>query len=358
MIDLAKRLWNLRTVLAAAVIVAPSVGTFMAAPGVAPATSPAGTAAWRADGRELPDPVSAEPATVRRFLAAADRAEQLDLAARYPGVVGNLDGTPPVLRYAANRRSMLAAGAPYRDRDGQFLMFDPRGRGRLAQVFGDLSTAARIAVLVPGSGSRAANFWRGLGGKRYRSPAVQAADLYRAMTSSAPAGGRFAVIAWLGYDTPQGMDEAKREDLARAGAAALHRFVAGLTTVRPQATITLLGHSYGSTVIGLAAPRLPPQVTDIAVFGSPGMGVRTVADLRTTARVWAGQGSKDWIRWVPGVRLFGLGHSTKPVDPGFGARRFATADVDDHDHYLAPGTDSLANLSRIAAVGTDSGVRR
>jgi hypothetical protein len=43
-----------------------------------------------------------------------------------------------------------------------------------------------------------------------------------------------------------------------------------------------------------------------------------------------------------------VGHGGKPVGPGFGARRFATADVSDHDHYLAPGTGSLAALARIA----------
>ena len=113
--------------------------------------------------------------------------------------------------------------------------------------------------------------------------------------------------------------------------------MAGLAAVRPEATVALLGHSYGSTVIGAAAPRLPPQVTDIAVFGSPGMGVSDVTRLGTSARVWAGQSARDWIRWVPGVRLFGLGHGTKPADPAFGARVFATADVAGHDHYLSPG---------------------
>lgn len=317
---------RLRTALAvAAVIVAPSVGTVLAAP---PAPAPAAAAA--------------RPATVRDLFAVMPARQRRELAAGRPGAVGNLDGAPVTLRYEANRRSMLAAGI---DRpDGDFLLFDPRGRGRVAQVFGDLSTARRIAVLVPGMTNRLANFWRGVGGRSYRSPAVQAAELQRAGAGS----GGFAVIAWLGYDTPQGFDEAGRADLARAGAAELERFVAGLVAVRPRATIALLGHSYGSAVIGQAAPRLPAQVTDIAVFGSAGMGVDDVAGLGTGARVWAGQSDQDWVRWVPAVRLFGLGLGAKPAGPGFGARVFATADVHDHDHYLSPGTDSLAALARIA----------
>jgi Alpha/beta hydrolase len=345
---------GLATVLvAAAVALTPSACVLLAVPGAVRVPAPVGAAAWRADARHLPDPVAAAPAAVRDFLAAAGPAGRDALAAEYPGVVGDLDGAPVALRYAANRRAMRAAGPPYEGRDGRFLLFDPRGQGRVAEVFGDLERAGRIAVLVPGAGNRGENFWRGVGGRTFRSPAVQAAALYRAAGDD-----RLAVIAWLGYDTPQGVDAAEaREDLARAGAGALLRFVAGLVAVRPGATIALLGHSYGSTVIGLAASRLPRQVTDLAVFGSPGMGVDNVAGLRTTARVWAGESARDWIRWVPGVRLLGLGHGTRPTAPSFGARVFPTADVADHDHYLAPGTGSLAALAGIAAAGTDRGPR-
>jgi hypothetical protein len=340
---------RLTALAAAAVTAAPAACVLLAAPGAVRITAPAGATAWRADGRHLPDPVTADPAAVGRFLATAGTAERNELAAAYPGVLGDLDGAPVPLRYAVNRRAMDAAGPPYRDQTGRYLLFDPRGDGRVAQVFGDLTSADRIAVLVPGAGARGANFWTGVGGRRFRSPAVQAATLYRA---AARYGGRLAVIAWLGYDTPKGIDAAEaREDLARAGAVTLDRFVAGLVAVRPAATIALLGHSYGSTVIGVAAPRLPRQVTDIAVFGSPGMGVRDVTGLGTSARIWAGQSARDWIRWVPGVRVFGLGHGTKPTEPGFGARVFPTADVAGHDHYLTPGTDSLSALARIAAYG-------
>jgi alpha/beta hydrolase family protein len=334
-----------RTLLAAALAAVPAAGTLLAPADAARLTPPPGTGGWRADPRHLPDPVRAGPVAVHRFFAGYDGGPAL--AAEYPQVVGNLDGAPVSLRYAANRRAMRAAGPPYRGWGGRFLLFDPRGNGRVAQVFGDLRTANRIAVLVPGSGNRADMFRNGVGGLRFRSPAAQAANLYRAA-----ARDRFAVIAWLGYRTPQGFELAEaREDLAETGAAALVRLVAGLVAIRPHATVALLGHSYGSVVLGVAAPTLPRQVTDLAVFGSPGMGVSTAAQLGTTARIWAGQAAGDWIRWVPGMRLLGLGHGTKPTDPDFGARIFATRDVPDHDHYLFPGTDSLARLAGIAADG-------
>ena len=338
------------TAMALTIVAAPAACTLLAAPGALAVTAPTGVTAWRADHRHLPDPVLADQLTIHGFLTAASTAERRSLIAGYPGVVGALDGAPAAMRYTANRRAMITAGPPYQDQAGRFLLFDPRGRGRLAQVYGDLATANRIAVLVPGAGVRAANFWTGTGGERFRSPAVQAAGLYR---RAARCDSGLAVIAWLGYTTPTGAGMV-REDLARAGAIALDRFAAGLAAIRPQATIALLGHSYGSTVIGLAAPRLPRQVTDIAVFGSPGMGVHDVTGLRTAARVWAGLSARDWIRWVPGARILGLGHGTKPTESGFGARVFATADVTGHDHYLDPGTDSLDALAGIAACGSRS----
>lgn len=337
-----KTIRRLRMAVAVAtVILAPTAGSVLAAPVTAPVLPPAGIEAWRAGRVGAPDPVTAGPAEIHAWFAAVSPARQAELAAAYPGVVGNLDGAPIPLRYAANRRSMMASG---RELPGDYLIFDPRGRGHVARVFGDLSTALRVAVIVPGMRNRLQNYWRGVGGQSHRSPAVQAADLQRAGSGR----GGLAVVAWLGYDTPQGIDEAGRANLAESGAAALTRFVDGLAVTRPDATITLIGHSYGSTVIGHAAPRLSGRVTDIAVVGSPGMGVDDVTGLGTTARVWAGQSTGDWIGWAPGGRLFGIGHGAKPAGPGFGARPLPTADVHDHDHYLAPGTDTQAALARIA----------
>jgi len=252
--------------------------------------------------------------------------------------------------YDVNRAAMHAAGTPYSSWTGQgrqFLAFDPRGNGRVVEVFGDLGTADRIAVLVPGVSTTADNFNTGLDDVRDRAPAVQARALYDATRAKAP-GQRLAVIAWLGYDAPQGVGRtAAREELARAGADALDRFTEDLATMRPGARVTVIGHSYGSVVTGLAAARLPSQVKDLVVVGSPGMGVSRAADLHTSAHLWAGQSSQDWINWVPALRVWGAGHGTLPTTPGFGDIVFGTNGVIDHDHYLAPGTQSLANIVQI-----------
>jgi hypothetical protein len=260
--------------------------------------------------------------------------------------------------YDLNQSAMQAAGVPFSKWTGhgsQYLAFDARGTGRVVEVFGDLAAADRIAVLVPGVSTTADNFNAGLDGVSARAPAVQAKAVFDAARVAAP-GEHVAVVAWLGYDAPQGVGRtAAREELARAGATALDEFTTDLAIMRPKARITVIGHSYGSVVAGLAAASMPSQVKDLVVVGSPGMGVSRSADLHTSARVWAGQAAQDWIDWVPAFQVWGAGHGTLPATPGFGAKVFGTNGVADHDHYLAPGTQSLSNIVSIV-LGLDSSV--
>jgi pimeloyl-ACP methyl ester carboxylesterase len=337
--------------VSALAMVVPAAASVLAPTSAASLEAPPGVGQWRDDPRRLPDPADPTPLAVGRYLRSIGPKAQRSLAERYPGVVGNLDGADPVLRYAANQRAMTLAGTAYTDRPGQYLLFDPRGQGKVAQVFGDLHTAERVAILVPGAGNRADNFWRGVGGKRFRSPSVQGSDLYEAARSDLH-DESFAVVVWLGYDAPDRVGlSAAREDLAAAGAAPFERFVSGLVALRPTTSYALLGYSYGSTVIGLAASRLPKQVTDIVALGSPGMGVDHISQLGTSAHVWAALSPRDAMHWIPGFRVLGLGHGIQPADHAFGSTVIPAAEVPDHDHYLAPGSDSLREIASIAAAG-------
>ncbi|GAA1968778.1 alpha/beta hydrolase [Catenulispora subtropica] len=223
-----------------------------------------------------------------------------------------------------------------------FLSFDPSGDGRGIEVVGDLVHAKRIAVVVPGAGNTLSNFdsVKGPGGGA-ESLFTQAQDL--------GAHGSLAVIGWLGYDPPS-VDSIHVTTLghAESGARALKTFLNQLRSVN-NAPVTLLCHSYGSVVCGQAAHSV--KATDIAVFGSPGMGVGSVADLNTGARVWAGRGGNDGIADVPHVQvdLLGvdLGFGDDPVDPAFGARRF-DAGNGGHSDYLRTGDTALRNLALIA----------
>ncbi|MFJ5800006.1 alpha/beta hydrolase [Streptomyces decoyicus] len=360
--------------LAAAVVAATggwAVGTAQSA-----VTGPApGAAAWRADrslGVRLPDPASARPADVARFFAALTDGQRQALVARHPLTVGNLDGAPPALRYAANSRALKAerdrrlaratdpAGTLQDHRRAReaaarcasllspgrrILAFDPRGRGQVAEVYGDLADAERTAVIVPGSDIDLSSFDRAR--DPYGTPAGMAGSLRTRLAADAPRA-RTAVIAWAGYTTPVGLGpDATTGRLADAGAPRLARFLSGLAAVGAPAPAVLC-HSYGSVVCGLAVPQLDDgALADLVVFGSPGIRRDNVAELHTSARVWAARDASDWIGDIPNVELLGLGHGADPTDPAFGASRVPAERAVGHTGYLAPGTDSLRNFSAI-----------
>ncbi|RLP79923.1 hypothetical protein EAD89_29225 [Micromonospora sp. BL4] len=257
--------------------------------------------------------------------------------------------------YPVTAAAMRAAGPPYADwaADGRrFLTFDPRGDGRAVEVLGDLADADRIAVLVPGVGSTLADFDRGLGGVARRAPAEQAGQLYRELRKADPAG-RVAVLAWLGYDPPDGVLTAATGASARRGADGLAALLRELAGRRPGAAITLIGHSYGALVVSLAAAEAPPQVGDVVSLGGIGAGVQHADELRGGRRFWAGEAPTDWIRRVPSVRLPGLGYGRRPGDPAFGARPLPVGGVAGHDGYLVAGSATLAAVAAVVLGGAD-----
>ncbi|MEZ0115926.1 hypothetical protein ABH920_009968 [Catenulispora sp. EB89] len=275
-------------------------------------------------------------------LSASSLTERYDLnrAAMAKAADEAQFGGEPALAHALRNLAV-----PNRD----FLSFDPSGDGRGIEVVGDLVHAQRIAVVVPGAGNTLSNF------DSAKGPGVGAEALYH-QAQELGAGKSLAVIGWLGYDPPA-VDSMHIAMLGHAdtGAKALKAFLAQIKTVN-NAPVTLLCHSYGSVVCGQAAPHV--KVTDIAVFGSPGMGVGSVSDLNTTARVWAGRGTSDGIADVPHVQVDLLGVSVgfgdDPVDPAFGARLF-DAGKGGHSDYLRTGDTALRNLALIA-MGRDDEV--
>ncbi|MBU2665884.1 alpha/beta hydrolase family protein [Actinoplanes bogorensis] len=245
---------------------------------------------------------------------------------------------------------MLSTGCPYANwaAEGRhFLEFDPSGDGRAVEVLGDLATATRVAVLVPGVDTTLADFDRGLGGVPRRAPGRQARALFDLVSKRDP---HTAVIAWLGYDPPEGIGlAAATEGRARAGAVALTTFVTEIQSMRPGVAMTLIGHSYGSIVVGLAAKALP-GVGDVVTLGAPGIGVAG-ADELGGARLWSALAPTDWIRRIPQVRVFGLGLGRRPTSPGFGARELPTDGVAGHDYYLVPGSSTLKAVGDIVLSG-------
>ena len=299
-------------------------------------------------------------------IAAVAAAVAATTAAVYPSAPADRLQPMPALtapalaaRYAADAHQIArAAGAASRSgntglasslramRGGRFLDFNPRGQGLAVEVFGNLATATRVAIIVPGSDTSLATF-----DSRGTASPEGAARALTAQARTLDPHARLAVIAWLGYKTPSTFSPAvMTSGDAGQGADALRPFVDDL--VRHGHQVALLCHSYGSVLCGLAAPHLP--VTDIAVYGSPGMDASSVGALHTSARVWAGRGTGDWIRDVPHVQFLGLGFGQDPMAPAFGARHFDCGDGG-HSDYFKPGSIALRNLAYIA-VGDPAGV--
>lgn len=224
----------------------------------------------------------------------------------------------------------------------QVLSADAHGQGRVVEVFGDLRRARHIAVLVPGVG------WTGPllrdeRGAGRRHPAVQARTLLAEMQRTDPHTPA-AVVVWLDYDPPAGLDaDAARSDRAVDGAPRLASFVDHLSR---SATVSLVCHSYGSVVCAHAAPHV--HVSALVAIGSPGMDVWTRAALHTTATVWAGIAADDPIGVVPHTRVDGFGHAADPTAPAFGAESLPVGDSRGHNGYLAVGTQSLHAIAQIA----------
>lgn len=257
-------------------------------------------------------------------------------------VLGNRDGASIATRYAANDRARATNGDPRPV--GRLLAYDRRGDGRIVEVLGDLRTARRVAVIVPGMGWNLRRVLTERAGNP-NGPVMGAVALAARMRREAP-DVPSAAIMWLGYHPPHGIDvDVMRSARAVAGARRLVAFLRGLPG---RARITLVCHSYGSVVCGNAAPRLPHRVRDLLALAAPGLDAERAADLHTSARVWSGRANGDPIRFTPFVRVAGFGHGTDPTTRRFGATVIRTGTASGHSRYFRPGTESLANVARIA----------
>lgn len=237
------------------------------------------------------------------------------------------------------------------------LAVDTDGHGAIA--LNNPDTAANVATFVPGTGSPLTAI--GVGVRRVR------ALLGAAARSDPPA--RTSVIAWYGYDAPPDLPSALGDRRAHAGALALDRFESGLRAshLGLPSHQTVLGHSYGSTVIGAAASGANTLAADdVVLVGSPGIEVDNVSELRLmgipAGRNWAHvYATADPADPVP---AFGqLVHGVNPVDREFHATVFTSSgatldlpvlralpfDVLSHGNYWEPGNPGLRAQGDIIA---------
>jgi uncharacterized protein YukE len=365
-------------------------------------------------------PRSTDPAVVAGWWAALSPEQQRRLLAANPRLLGGLDGIPIDVRDQANRRLLaderarlrqerddlvvamritgdLALGSRIHELDGKLarldelqreladvimghpeltpadvklVLFDPEGDGRAAVAIGEVAAARHVAVVVPGMGNRLDNF----GG-----PLADTTTLYAAMRDLRPDRPKrdFAAVAWLGYDTPEGIDESVtdlnadqldihratevfRDENADRGAPRLAQFVDGIRAVsgdRDTQHVTVTAHSYG-TLVTAKASRLGLAADDLALVGSVGLDAQHVTELGTDpGHVWVGRTRDDYVQ---GLFVTTKPHGPDPSLPAFGAQpipvgdRFPDQDPRPyenaqhaHSDYYQPQTRGLDNLARI-----------
>ena len=287
-----------------------------------------------------------DPAAVAAFFKGLDPDVADALAHERPELVGNLDGAPIPLRYAANTEAIdreiarlhadgvsdddlrLRKLRELDDPNRHFLLFDPAGDGRAAEVFGDLTTVRHVAVVVPGMNNDL-NHFTGGDAERVQHQASQFDP------------DQVATIQWLGYDTPEGTT-ALGTGAAEPGAEALPQFVDCIRAQRSERLHwTVIGHSYGSLVTGIAESSQGLDVDETVLVGSPGVGVDRASDLGD-GNVWVGLAKWDLVGYSEW-------HGPSPHDRAFGATRFHTGDISGHSSYFNEGSESLRNIGLITA---------
>jgi pimeloyl-ACP methyl ester carboxylesterase len=224
----------------------------------------------------------------------------------------------------------------------RLLSLELGGTGRVVIGLGDVDRADHVALLVPGMGDDAVH---GVAGTVGRADALLAEARRQSVQST-------AVVAWVGYAAP-GWREVPFAITARTGGGMLEDDLTALAAGRigDPAHVTLVGHSYGSTVVGAALQSGPRRADDLVLLGSPGVLADDVSRLGMAGHhVYVGEAALDP---VADLGVFGR----DPGDPAFGATRIRADAAPGlpwpdhllaaHSHYFDPGSESLRNIARV-----------
>ncbi|MFE3047782.1 alpha/beta hydrolase [Streptomyces albidoflavus] len=332
---------------------------------------------------------------VKDYVEGLTPEQQAALVVADPATVGNLDGVPPPLRFAANRISTqrqyekekrLLEGVPqdspafkrsrdrvlalqrflsprrqktkdpktgevtYREIPRQFLVFEPDAGGvadpgaapfadgKIAEVLGDLETADDVAFRVPGITNRLDNF------QSFADGGVSLLEDDKGVER--PDG---AVISWLGYDTPE-LGDSVYPAKAVAGGRELRAFRRGVgVSLQPDAKVGIFAHSYGTLVTSKALQEGMDDVDKVVFMGSPGLGpnIRSIKDFQMpNTRFYAMRASGDAVSYTQG-------HGLDPADfPD--VTRLDTEKAYGHSDYYDPDKRAVRNLRAVFAGEYDS----
>lgn len=275
-------------------------------------------------------PPGSDPAQVKAWWDSLTLAQQQWLIANQASRIGWLDGVPATSRDQANRLTLSrqqswmqgeldrlknegkedsdeykslkgkldalnrieqrleagtgdgqgADGLQANNQRAYLLGIDTTGDGKAIIAIGNPDTADNILTHVPGTGASLTN----LNGDLNR------VDREVFDANNMDPSKRTAGILWLGYDAPNdvikpdlspGTGDATDTSYARNAGVDLDRFQDGLrvTNLGAPSNNTIIGHSYGSTVVGITARDHGLDVDNAIFVGSPGVGVDTASQL-------------------------------------------------------------------------------
>lgn len=242
--------------------------------------------------------------------------------------------------------------------EAYLLGFDPTGLGdgKVILANGNPDTADHVGVYVPGTFSGIESIG---GGGDDHGDLGRGDRLWEHSTRFAP-GQKVSTITWLDYNAPDSIvPQATRGEYAAEGGPRLYDFLQGNRAAQENADgvrahTTVIGHSYGSTVVGVAAQsgswKDASAMDDFVFAGSPGVQADHAADLGVGAKhVWAMGGPWDDQVVRQGGRLMGLGDNwTIPTDESFGGN-VMKSDASGHTAFFDEGSLSLRNQAAVIA---------
>ncbi|MBM9506820.1 alpha/beta hydrolase [Actinacidiphila acididurans] len=314
-----------------------------------------------------------DPKAAAKWWSGLSPDERREYVLLYPQLIGGLDGLPATVRDDANRLVLdgqldspdFATGHDYgvasdavldpryrrlmKVKDtldsyegappGQelyLLGFNSAGDGQVIIAQGNPDTAAHTGVYVPGTGTTMDS----------TPGSVDRIDRLRQAAQAAHPDGAVSTVFWLGYDAPELNTSVVTLGRAEAGAPDLRHFVEGTRAAQGSGhhQITVIGHSYGSTLVGAAAKNGMLGADDIVAVGSPGMDVAYASSFGIPRdHVYAGASPND-----PVAQDLAGWLGEKPTSDAFGGNEFTVA-PGGHSSYFDQGSAGLENMGRIIA---------
>ncbi|APU12878.1 MULTISPECIES: alpha/beta hydrolase [Actinoalloteichus] len=334
----------------------------------------------------IPGP-NTDPADVKDWWDSLSPAQQESLIYADSDLVGGLDGVPAEVRDRANRLLLEEQRAELEDRREQLeAMTDrgPRSQRELDDInetlaaLEDIRTRLEVpesesavpaflmkidiegngrAIVAAGNPDEADNVVTSVPGMTTDLTSVrmqmERSDVVQMTASMEDRAAATSVITWIGYDAPKNVD-AMESDSARNATAALISFQEGLRATHhgEPSNNTVMGHSYGSVVIGHTASSGGIAADNLIFAGSPGVGVDHVSELGIPAEnVHATMADDDFIGSIEAFV-----HGRSPADEAFGGQVFESptqgewsplGTLDAHSAYWDPESDSLERMGRI-----------